>query len=101
KADAMGGTRQQAANPVSLFPFLAVLVCAMGALIFLLLVTTHRIRQQAVVRARAMQALDSREADVEPPPVVPKAEPEPEPEPEPIVTAALPPALEPRISAPV
>ena len=31
-------------NNVSLFPFLAVLVCAMGALILLLLVTTRRIR---------------------------------------------------------
>lgn len=33
-------------NPVSLFPFLAVLICAMGALILLLLVTTRRIRHQ-------------------------------------------------------
>jgi hypothetical protein len=31
---------------VSLFPFLAVLVCTMGALILLLLVTTRRIRQK-------------------------------------------------------
>lgn len=34
---------------VSLFPFLAVLVCTMGALILLLLVTTRRIRFDAVV----------------------------------------------------
>ncbi len=33
-------------NTVSLFPFLAVLICAMGALILLLLVTTRRIRHQ-------------------------------------------------------
>ena len=31
---------------ISLFPFLAVLVCTMGALILLLLVTTRRIRQK-------------------------------------------------------
>jgi len=36
----------------SLFPFLAVLVCAMGALILLLLVTTRRIRQNAEHRAQ-------------------------------------------------
>jgi hypothetical protein len=36
---------------VSLFPFLAVLVCAMGALIFLLLVATRRIRHNAVMDA--------------------------------------------------
>jgi hypothetical protein len=35
------------ANSVSLFPFLAVLICAMGALIFLLIVTTRRIRSDA------------------------------------------------------
>ena len=33
-------------NAVSLFPFLAVLMCTMGALILLLLVTTRRIRQK-------------------------------------------------------
>jgi hypothetical protein len=32
-------------NSVSLFPFLAVLICAMGALILLLLVTTRQIRK--------------------------------------------------------
>lgn len=46
-------------NSVSLFPFLAVLVCAMGALILLLLVTTRKIRhdqqleQLAVVTTNA------------------------------------------------
>ncbi|MDG1894277.1 MAG: hypothetical protein P8J37_05140 [Fuerstiella sp.] len=38
----MARRRQQ--NAISLFPFLAVLVCTMGALILLLLVTTRRIR---------------------------------------------------------
>ena len=42
-------------NSVSLFPFLAVLVCAMGALIFLLVVTTRRIRIQAIARAHEAQ----------------------------------------------
>ena len=37
-------------NPVTLFPFLAVLVCAMGALIFLLLITTRRIRSEALAQ---------------------------------------------------
>ena len=40
--------RPRTNETVSLFPFLAVLVCAMGALILLLLVTTRRIRSQAV-----------------------------------------------------
>ncbi len=62
-------------NSVSLFPFLAVLVCAMGALIFLLLVTTHRIRKQA--KAQAAQA------------VVVAQEPEPPPEPKPPVVIAV------------
>ena len=38
--------RRRTATAVSLFPFLAVLVCTMGALILLLLVTTRQIRQQ-------------------------------------------------------
>lgn len=36
--------RPKPGNPVSLFPFLAVLVCAMGSLILLLLVMTRKIR---------------------------------------------------------
>lgn len=36
--------RRRPTNAISLFPFLAVLVCTMGALILLLLVTTRRIR---------------------------------------------------------
>ena len=38
---------------VALFPFLAVLVCTMGSLIFLLLVTTRQIRDRAVAQALA------------------------------------------------
>ncbi len=49
----MTRARSRATNSVSLFPFLAVLICAMGALIFLLLVTTRRIRQQALLQAQA------------------------------------------------
>ena len=47
-------TRQKSGseNDVSLFPFLAVLLCAMGALIFLLIVTTSRIRSEAIARAK-------------------------------------------------
>jgi len=39
--------RRPATNPVSLFPFLAVLLCAMGALILLLVVLTRQIREEA------------------------------------------------------
>ena len=46
----MPRTRSQSQS-VSLFPFLAVLVCAMGALILLLIVTTRRIRKEALVKA--------------------------------------------------
>ncbi|HUG90745.1 MAG TPA: hypothetical protein VML55_07930 [Planctomycetaceae bacterium] len=52
-------SRPREHNSISLFPFLAVLVCAMGALILLLLVTTRRIRMEAVERAQdAAQARD-------------------------------------------
>jgi hypothetical protein len=52
----MGGftVSRRSANPsVSLFPFLAVLVCAMGALILLLLVNTRRIRHHLELEALA------------------------------------------------
>lgn len=45
--------RRQQNVTVELFPFLAVLVCVMGALIFLLLVTTKRLRAAAVAKAQA------------------------------------------------
>jgi hypothetical protein len=43
--------RGKSSVTVQLFPFLAVLVCMMGSLIFLLLVTTRQLRDQAVARA--------------------------------------------------
>lgn len=49
-------SRHRSAHPaIQLFPFLAVLVSVMGALIFLLLVTSKRIPQVAIARARAAQ----------------------------------------------
>ena len=81
---------------VQLFPFLAVLVCTMGSLIFLLLVTTREIRQRAVAFA-AFQQRESENAasneiavsevprlplvsilNPQPPVVDPQYEPEPE-----------------------
>ena len=50
-------SRRQTGQAVSLFPFLAVLVSAMGALILLLLVTTRQLHHKAVSRAQAEQAL--------------------------------------------
>ena len=72
---------------VQLFPFLAVLVCTMGSLIFLLLVTTRQIRQRAVAFAAfqvAQQELAAAEA-ARLPPAIPEPEPEPEPPPTVIV----------------
>ncbi|HUG20564.1 MAG TPA: hypothetical protein VMM56_16370, partial [Planctomycetaceae bacterium] len=40
--------RRTNSNSVSLFPFLAVLLCAMGSLLFLLIVATRMIRDEAV-----------------------------------------------------
>lgn len=48
--------RRSTNTSVSLFPFLAVLVCTMGALILLLLVTTRRIRQQQQSQVVAAEA---------------------------------------------
>lgn len=88
------------ARSVSLFPFLAVLICAMGALIFLLVVTTRRIRHQAIMEVQRVVVDEIVEDDLYPPvlfaaeviepepaaPVVTKfQEPEPVPEPEPKV----------------
>ncbi|VAX41507.1 hypothetical protein MNBD_PLANCTO02-2807 [hydrothermal vent metagenome] len=56
--------RQSKTNQsVSLFPFLAVLICAMGALIFLLIVTTRRIRKDAVAQAVASTEKSSSSKD--------------------------------------
>jgi len=46
----MPRSQSQTSRSVSLFPFLAVLVCAMGALILLLIVTTRRIRRETLHR---------------------------------------------------
>lgn len=40
-------------NPVSLFPFLAVLICTMGVLILLLVILVRQARLKAVAQARA------------------------------------------------
>lgn len=48
----MAKRRSSAGNPVTLFPFLAVLLCTMGSLIFLLLATTDRIRREKELVAR-------------------------------------------------
>jgi hypothetical protein len=49
-------SRRSSTPTVTLFPFLAVLVCTMGALILLLLVTTRRIRQHTDLEAAAKLA---------------------------------------------
>jgi hypothetical protein len=53
----MARSRQQMS--VQLFPFLAVLVCVMGSLILLLLVTARRMRVVAVAKARAAMMLSA------------------------------------------
>ena len=50
-------SRRKTGNAVSLFPFLAVLVSAMGALILLLLVVTRKLHNDAVAKAKAEQVL--------------------------------------------
>lgn len=55
--------RQNSQKTVSLFPFLAVLVCTMGALILLLLVTTRRIRQDLQNSMTETSTVVSEEAD--------------------------------------
>lgn len=78
-------SRSKESLALQVFPFLAVLVCTMGSLIFLLLVTTRQIRERAVAFAAyavAQQELAAAES-VAPPPAA--EEPEPEPEPAPII----------------
>lgn len=71
---------------VQLFPFLAVLVCTMGSLIFLLLVTTREVRQRALAFA-AFQIAQSTKAEESPLPVLSISSPVPSlPDPEPSVT---------------
>lgn len=52
---------------ISLFPFLAVLVCTMGALILLLLVTTRRIRQRQQEKAADIAVVESISPTIKPP----------------------------------
>ncbi len=47
---------QTGTPPVSLFPFLAVLLCTMGALIVILVAIAHQARRHALQAARAQQA---------------------------------------------
>ncbi len=55
-------SRRKIGQAVSLFPFLAVLVSAMGALILLLLVTTRKLHNDAVAEAKAEQASQASQA---------------------------------------
>jgi hypothetical protein len=81
----MSRSRHNSTNSVSLFPFLAVLICAMGALLFLLIVTTQRIRSDAIARAAADEAARSAENPLEELPLEVPIAPEPPPEPKPLV----------------
>lgn len=78
----MSGSRARTSNSVSLFPFLAVLVCAMGALIFLLIVTTTRIRSEAVAQAKAARVAkrQTTEETISPPLTKPRLYPEIDPQ---------------------
>ncbi len=58
-------SRRKTGNAVSLFPFLAVLVSAMGALILLLLVVTRKLHNDAVAKAKAEQMLVQSQKDAE------------------------------------
>lgn len=51
--------RRSSQLSVQLFPFLAVLMCALGALILMLLVVTSRMRDQARVRATLTAQIDA------------------------------------------
>ncbi len=72
-------SRRASNNNVSLFPFLAVLVCAMGALILLLLVTTRRIRSQQIATLESQTEIVQPAPAPIPEPVIELPEPEPEP----------------------
>ena len=55
--------RKQHHNTISLFPFLAVLVCAMGSLILLLLVMTRKMRQDQLIEHATAVASVAAEPD--------------------------------------
>lgn len=89
--------RSKETHAVQLFPFLAVLVCTMGSLIFLLLVTTRQVRVRTIAYAeyQAKQKERARLAAVRLPklsiPLPPVAEKPPEP-----VVVVPPPRREPK-----
>ncbi len=51
----MSRSSRRSQNSVSLFPFLAVLVCVLGALILLLVINTRRMRMEGIEEALAAQ----------------------------------------------
>ncbi|MFN0199205.1 MAG: hypothetical protein ACKVT0_20845 [Planctomycetaceae bacterium] len=51
----MSRSSRRSQNSVSLFPFLAVLVCVLGGLILLLVINTRRMRMQGIEEALAAQ----------------------------------------------
>ena len=71
----MSRSRRTASQSVSLFPFLAVLVCAMGALILLLIVNTRRIRLQSIAQARQTVLCEVAETPSDTPPILPEERP--------------------------
>ncbi|MFQ5732785.1 MAG: hypothetical protein ACE5KM_12635 [Planctomycetaceae bacterium] len=62
----MARARIRATHSVSLFPFLAVLMCAMGALILLLIVITRRVREQTLARSAVVTPTGDEVLPVEP-----------------------------------
>ena len=69
----MSRLKSRSTGAITLFPFLAVLICAMGALIFLLIVFTRQMREQAVNQAINTQQVTE---NIVIPPIV-NIEPEP------------------------
>lgn len=65
---------QRTSNPVTLFPFLAVLLCTIGALVLMLVVVSAGIRKDAVATAKHKSEADA-VARREPQPIVADAEP--------------------------
>lgn len=56
-------------NPVNLFPFLAVLMCTMGALIFLLIVISKSIKEDAIAESKRPPEQSESEPITEPEPL--------------------------------
>ncbi|MEZ6047774.1 MAG: hypothetical protein R3C11_19795 [Planctomycetaceae bacterium] len=73
----MSRRQQPQGTQVSLFPFLTVLLCAMGALIFLFLVITQQIRNSSLAAQQTLMANLEEEPVIESEPFVAKPEPEP------------------------